>query len=112
MCLRPNLLSGWTGGLGHVAARELVEGGASRLVLASRTPALPAAAATSLVSSSGCSVLLASCDVGEPAAVRAYAAAYGAVVEQVGSAPDAPLGELMTALAPHAEAFERADDGV
>jgi hypothetical protein len=48
----------------------------------------------------------------EPAAVRAFAAAYAAVVEQVGSTPDAPLGELMTALSPHAEAFERADDGV
>ncbi|EOD12436.1 hypothetical protein EMIHUDRAFT_213701, partial [Emiliania huxleyi CCMP1516] len=68
VCLRQHLLSGGTGGLGLVAARWLVEGGASRLVLASRTPALPAAAATSLVSSSGCSVLLASCDVGEPAA--------------------------------------------
>ena len=70
VCLRQHLLSGGTGGLGLVAARWLVEGGASRLVLASRTPALPAAAAASLVSSSGCSVLLASCDVGEPAAVR------------------------------------------
>ncbi len=44
-----------------------------------------------------------------PAAVRAFLAGLQRVVTHVGQAPDEPLETLMSALAPHAEAFERAD---
>jgi amino acid adenylation domain-containing protein len=45
-----------------------------------------------------------------PAAVRALLEAYQVVVHQVASRPDTPQGDLMDALTPHAQAFERAAD--
>jgi amino acid adenylation domain-containing protein len=46
----------------------------------------------------------------KPAAVRAFVAAYAAMVERVASSPGSSLGALIDGMAPFADAFERADD--